>query len=103
MSIDDYFTNEQGKYFFKYRENHLAYKNCEERVGNAMQQGINKIFVDNTFTMDWEFEPYFKLCSGLNYLLFVVTVENYHGGHNTHQISRDQLLKMAAKYKVKLL
>jgi hypothetical protein len=33
----------------------------------------------------------------------VVTVENYHGGKNTHSVTDEQLEKMAAKYAVKLI
>jgi hypothetical protein len=58
--------------------------------------------VHNTFTTEWELEPYFKLASSYNYLLFVVTVENYHEQKNVHEVSDEQLQKMAEKYKVKL-
>lgn len=104
FSVDDYFTNETtAEYIFNFKDNHLAYKQCEELTEDAMKQQIPKIFVHNTFTMDWELEPYFKLASELNYTLFVVTVENYHHHKNTHEVSDEQLQKMAEKYKVKLL
>lgn len=104
FSVDDYFTNEiTGEYIFNFKDNHLAYKQCEELTKDAMQQKISKVFVHNTFTMDWELEPFFKLASEFNYKLFVVTVENYHHQKNTHEVSDEQLQKMAEKYKVKLL
>lgn len=104
FSVDDYFTDElSGEYLFNFKDNHLAYKQCEELTKDAMQQQIPKIFVHNTFTMDWELEPFFKLASQFNYTLFVVTVENYHHHKNTHEVSDEQLQKMAEKYKVKLL
>jgi len=53
--------------------------------------------------MEWEMEPYFKLASEFNYKIFVITVENRHGGKNVHGISQEQLEKMAASYKVVLL
>ncbi len=32
-SIDSYFTNsETGEYVFNYKDNHLAYKHCEEQT-----------------------------------------------------------------------
>lgn len=62
-----------------------------------------KVLVDNTFTLDWEMEPYFKLASKYQYQLHVLTVENYHHSGNIHNVSDDQLQKMAEKYKVKLL
>jgi predicted kinase len=104
FSVDDFFTNElTGEYIFNFKDNHLAYKQCEELTKDAMQQKISKIFVHNTFTMDWELEPFFKLASDFKYKLFVVTVENYHQHTNTHEVSDEQLQKMAEKYKVKLL
>lgn len=103
FSVDDYFTNEStGEYIFNFQNNHLAYKQCEDLSRDAMKQKITKIIVHNTFTMDWELEPYFKLAKELNYNLFVVTVENYHKNKNTHGVSDEQLQKMAEKYKVKL-
>ena len=104
FSVDDYFTDEvTGEYLFNFSDNHLAYKQCEELSRDAMKQSIAKIFVHNTFTMDWELEPYFKLASEFNYTLFVITIENYHSYKNTHGVSDEQLQKMAEKYKVKLL
>jgi len=103
FSVDDYFTNEiTGEYLFNFQNNHLAYKQCEMLTKDAMQQSISKIIVHNTFTTEWELEPYFKLASSYNYLLFVVTVENYHEQKNVHEVSDEQLQKMAEKYKVKL-
>jgi predicted kinase len=102
-SIDSYFTNANGEYDFKFDENHKAYKSCEQRTEEALKQNKDKVFVDNTFTLGWELEPYFKLASHYNYQLHVVTVENYHSQKNIHNVSDDQLNKMAEKYKVKLL
>lgn len=104
FSIDNYFTDhETGEYKFDPYQNHLAYKQCEMRTEDSMKNGARKIFVDNTFTIEWEMEPYFKLASRYNYAVFVVTVENRHGNTNIHNISTEQLEKMATKYKVKLL
>lgn len=102
FSIDDYFTDKKGSYHFVHTENHLAYHQCEQRTMEAMKAGVEKIFVANTFTIDWELEPYFKMASELNYTLFVVTVENYHGSGNVHMIPDEQIRKMAEKFKTKL-
>jgi predicted kinase len=104
FSIDSYFINPvTQEYNFQFDENHLAYKNCEQQTKQAMQNNIEKIFVDNTFTLDWEIEPYFKLAKLYDYTVFVVTVENYHKNKNIHNVSNEQLIKMASKYKVKLM
>ncbi|MDX2174267.1 MAG: AAA family ATPase [Bacteroidota bacterium] len=102
FSVDDYFTSEQGNYNFEYDKNHLAYKLCEENTRRNMENGIEKIFIHNTFTLDWEIEPYFKLASEFKYKVFVVTVEKRHSNPNTHQISVEQIKKMAEKYKLSL-
>jgi predicted kinase len=103
ISIDDFFTSDAGEYRFEFDKNHMAYKQCEERTLELMKQGLEKIFLDNVFSMDWEMEPYFKLAAEYNYQAFVMTVENRHGSGNIHDIPTEQLQKMAAKYKVVLL
>lgn len=103
-SIDSFFTNDKtGKYVFEYDKNHIAYKECELKTKQHMHEGCEKIFVDNTFTLEWEMEPYFKLAAKHNYLIFVATVENRHGNKNIHQISDQQITKMAVKFNVQLL
>jgi len=101
FSVDDYFTSD-GTYNFEFDKNHLAYKQCEENTKKAMQNKVAKIFVDNTFTINWEIEAYFKLANEFNYRVHVITVEKYHNGKNIHEVSDEQITKMAEKYKVKL-
>jgi predicted kinase len=104
LSVDDFFTDEKTeRYNFEFDKNHLAYRRCEENTGAAMRRGAEKIFIHNTFTMDWEIEPYFKLAADNGYRVHVATVEKYHEGSNIHSVSVSQLQKMAEKYKVKLL
>lgn len=102
-AIDDFFTDKNtGAYKFEFDKNHLAYKQCEELVKANMLKGAEKIFVDNTFTLEWEMEPYFKLAGEFKYRIHVLTVENRHGGQNIHGVAPEQIKKMAEKYKVTL-
>jgi predicted kinase len=104
FSVDSYFySGEENKYEFRFKENHLAYKKCQDDAEVAIKQGIPKIFIDNTFTLEWEMAPYFKLASKYDYRVFVLTVENRHGGKNVHGIDEERLKKMAEKYKVILM
>ncbi|MGZ4043975.1 MAG: AAA family ATPase [Bacteroidia bacterium] len=100
FSIDDYFTSKEGAYKFEFDKNYLAYKDCQDNVHESMKENIPKIFVDNVFSIEWEIEPYFKLASQFNYRVFVLTVENRHQNKNIHDISDEQIKKMAEKYKV---
>ena len=102
FSVDDFFTDANGNYVFNHRENHLAYADCVARTEAAMINEIALIIVDNTFTLEWEMEPYFKLASEKKYRLHCVTVENRHGGHNTHGVPEEHIQRMAVKYKVVL-
>jgi predicted kinase len=102
-SIDSYFTHpETGEYSFDYKNNHHAYKQCETQSEEAMIRCVEKIFIDNCFTLEWEMQPYIDLAEKFGYRLFVVTVENRHGGTNVHGISDEQIEKMAQKYKIHL-
>lgn len=102
FSVDDYFTDTNGRYCFRFQDNHLAYKQCEDRVRNAMHEGFPTIIIHNTFTMEWEMEPYFKMSVENGYRVHVVTVENRHGSDNLHDIPVEQVERMRAKYAVKL-
>jgi predicted kinase len=102
FSIDDYFTDSSGHYEFRFQENHLAYKQCEERVLQAMIQGAEKIILHNTFTIEWEMEPYLKMAALHGYRAHVLTVENRHGGINLHEIPQEHIDRMRSKYTVKL-
>lgn len=102
LSIDSYFTDVNGNYDFRYNENHLAYKACESQTEAQMKLEIEKIVLDNTFTMDWEMEPYHKMASVFGYRVFVLTVENRHEGKNVHSIPEEQIERMREKFRVQL-
>ncbi len=100
FSIDDFFTDENGNYQFDFRDNHLAYKSCEERTRNEMMKGTSLIIIDNTFTLEWEMTPYQLMAKEFGYVVHVMTIENRHDGKNIHSISEDQIDRMREKFKV---
>jgi len=102
FSVDDYFTDIEGNYKFNFSENFKAYAQCIRNAEEAIVKGFSKVIIHNTFTMDWEMEPYFKLAKNYNCIIHVLTVEHYHLGKNSHDVTDDQLKKMAEKYQVKL-
>jgi predicted kinase len=102
-SVDSYFTDPAtGEYHFNYLENHIAYSTCEQSARAALARGDEKIFIDNTFTLEWELEPYIRMASEFGYRIHIVTVENRHGGSNVHGVTDEQIKKMADKYHVVL-
>lgn len=102
LSIDDYFTDENGVYTFRHLDNHKAYQHCIDRVEEAMRSECPHIIVHNTFVYDWEMKPYIDLAHTHHYQLHVVTVEKYHNGQNVHEVTDEQITKMAEKYGVRL-
>ena len=91
FSIDDFFYDATGNYIFDFKRNHEAYAHCERRTREAMQSAVEKIFIDNTFTIEWEMEPYFKLAKEFEYDVHVMTIEHRHEGKNAHDISDEQI------------
>jgi predicted kinase len=102
FSVDDFFIDGNGNYKFEHLKNYQAYDACRKNTEDAMYANCEKIFVDNTFTMDWEMEPYFELAKKYHYTIFVMTIENYHNGKNSHGIPDEQIAKMRDKYKIRL-
>jgi predicted kinase len=103
FSVDSYFTHpETGVYAFDFQNNHLAYRQCETQTADALSLGVEKVFVDNTFTLEWELKPYYDMAEKYGYRVFTITVENRHGGKNIHGITDEQIEKMAAKYKINI-
>ena len=70
-SIDDYFTNSQnGKYEFNFSENHLAYKQCESNTEKSLIEGVKKVIIHNTFTINgkWSLILFWQKNMTISYL-----------------------------------
>lgn len=65
-------------------------------------QFYREIAVANTFTQEWEFQPYFELAEKYGYKTFSIVVENRHGGVNQHGVPQDKLEQMKNRFSIKL-
>ncbi len=106
FEADMYFM-EDGVYKFDPTKIRDAHAWCQNRVEQAMllnhTTGHNStIIVSNTFTQEWEMEPYYKLASTWGYKVFSIIVENRHGGVNEHGVPEDKLQAMKDRFEVKL-
>lgn len=61
-----------------------------------------EIAVSNTFTQEWEMEPYMELAKKYGYTVFTIIVENRHGGVNQHNVPDEVLNKMRERFEIKL-
>jgi predicted kinase len=106
---DQYFIDkETGEYKFNPDELKNAHQWCRDEVETKMKdnqanpQYYPEIVVSNTFTQEWEMEPYFKLAEKYGYKVFSFIVENRHGGVNTHGVPEDKIQVMKDRFQIKL-
>jgi 50S ribosomal subunit-associated GTPase HflX len=66
------------------------------------QVNVSKIVVSNTFTQEWEMEPYFELAKTYGYKVFSIIIENRHKGTNVHGVPEDKLEQMKNRFEIKL-
>ena len=99
---DMYFIDEEGNYNFDVTKIKDAHQWCQSFVETDMVLEYPKIVVSNTFTQDWEMEPYFKLAKEYGYTVFTIVVENRHGGVNQHGVPEDKLQMMKDRFQIKL-
>jgi hypothetical protein len=100
-------VGKDGTYTFDGSKLKDAHQWCQDQVDNAMllnhTSGLNEtIVVSNTFTQEWEMEPYFKLAEKYGYRVFSLIVENRHGGKNTHGVPDEKVEVMKNRFQVKL-
>lgn len=102
FEADHYFYDNDGNYTFVPSEIKEAHKECQQFVGFAMESNIEKIAVSNTFTQEWEMEPYFVLAKKYGYRVTTIVVENRHGGVNEHNVPEDKIEQMKNRFEIKL-
>ena len=107
VEADQYFTDDKGNYIFDGSKIKLAHEYCRTQTEAWMiteddQINTCKVAVSNTFTQEWEMEPYFELAKKHGYKVFTVIVENRHGGTNVHNVPEDKLEQMKNRFEVKL-
>ena len=103
----DKFFMVDGEYKFDGTKIKEAHKWCQDSVNTAMllnhTAGLNSIIVvSNTFTQEWEMEPYFQMANYFDYKVFSIVVENRHGGINKHGVPEDKIQLMKDRFEIKL-
>ena len=107
---DQFFVNQKtGEYKFNPDEIKIAHQWCKDNVEDRMKYNedtygldYSEIVVSNTFTQEWEMEPYFKLAEKYGYRVFSMIVENRHGGKNTHGVPDEKVEIMKNRFQIKL-
>ena len=73
FSTDDFFVNEQGHYVFNPTQLGNAHAWNQNRVKDALRDGVSPVVVDNTNTQRWEAKPYVQMA--LHHMYEVVVTE----------------------------
>ena len=63
---------------------------------------INRLFVCNTFTTEWEMKPYFELAKKYEWNVHTIIVENRHGSDSIHDVPGDVIDAQRERFQVVL-
>lgn len=96
---DDYFTDDEGNYNFEVTKLHIAHKICFNDFKSFVANDTPHIIVNNTSTKENEFKKYKEFAETDGYKVFVVVMENWHGGANIHDVPEIVLEKQEVNIK----
>jgi predicted kinase len=90
----DYFMASNGKYKFDSNKLAFAHMMCQRCVNTSMIDGIERIFVANTFVKRWEADVYYSLAKVWGYKVVVHRMDNSYD--NVHGVPQDKVNIMKA-------
>lgn len=102
LSADNFFVNEKDEYIFDPTKLKEAHNDCQVKCADRMRNQFSKIVVANTFTQEWEMEPYFTMAERYNYRIHTVIVENRHDSKNVHNVPEEKIEQMVNRFQIKL-
>jgi hypothetical protein len=104
---DKYFSKD-GEYKFDASKLKDAHEWCRNLVETYMKDSLlndqfyRNIAVSNTFTREWEMQPYLELGQKYGYRIFSMIVENRHGHDNIHGAPEETVQMMRERFEFKL-
>lgn len=85
-TADDFFYDKEGEYKFDATKLKYAHEACKNKFDAALNKGIELIIVANTNTKKSDFSYYIDKARIMNYRVFVMVMENYHGNRDIHGV-----------------
>ena len=96
LETDARFYDAEGNYNFDASKLSEYHKGCLDATKVSLENGYS-VIVSNTFTSEWELEPYVNLAKKLNIPIQVITVQsNFNSIHN---VPAETLEKQKARMK----
>jgi predicted kinase len=107
VEADQYFVDGDGNYNFDGSKIKLAHEYCRAQTEAWMQTkgdqvNVDKIAVSNTFTQEWELQPYYELAIKYGYYVTCIVVENRHGNRSIHNVPEEKVEQMKNRFEFKL-
>ena len=104
ISTDDFFMKD-GKYTFDANsliENHMkCTAKAEQAMDNAQAvDAVHTLVIHNTFTKDWEMQPYLVLADKYRYMVHTLIVENRHGSESIHDVPQPAVDAQRERFEV---
>lgn len=103
FAADDYFYR-NGEYVFEPEKLKKAHELCQSNTRSAMAFGASIIAVHNTFTTQWEVDPYLKLASEYRYRVIVINMfdgeltDEELARRNTHGVPVSSIRRMRDRW-----
>lgn len=88
FAADDLFYDDDGNYKFVGSRLGNAHVVCQENVLTAMMDKVNVIIVHNTFTQNYEMDPYKVMAEDEGYAVNVIHMESDFGSVHDVPISK---------------
>jgi predicted kinase len=103
FEADMYFIDEHGNYNFDASKLRDAHEWCKRQVESVMgPYGLDRIFVTNTFTQEWEMKDYYELAHKYTYRIHSLIIENRHEGKSVHDVPDATMGNMLNRFEIKL-
>jgi predicted kinase len=99
---DMYFIDRKGDYKFNSSQIKDAHTWCQEEINFLMKNCHEVIVVSNTFTQEWEMQPYIDMAKEFEYTVHSLIVENRHDGKNSHNVPVETINRMKERFETKL-
>jgi len=99
---DMFFVDRDGNYNFEPSKIKDAHQWCQEEMDFLMRLEHSPLAVSNTFTQEWELQPYYELAIKYGYYVTSIIVENRHEGTNEHGVPEDKVQIMKERFEIKL-
>jgi predicted ABC-type ATPase len=100
FEADDYFTSPDGTYTFEPTQLRQAHLHCGQQVFKHLSMGVDCV-VANTFSMQWEAQPYIDYCKKHGHTLKVIEATGVY--QNVHGVPDDVIAKMRQRWAPSLI